>query len=133
MCTWKYGARFLVNVCLEGKNQVDKNSLSERKNQVEKNSLTLDRSIEISLCLSLCLSLTHERTNELERTRKGLNKFFPFSVCLKNFPCNFFCFNTLLRSFLLISLNSFKLNHCQMLFIFPIHSSSHYEQSFLSC
>ena len=22
MCTWKYGARFLVNVCLAGKNQL---------------------------------------------------------------------------------------------------------------
>ena len=29
------------------------------------------------------------------------------SIWLKNCPCNFFCFNTQLRSFLLLSLNSF--------------------------
>ena len=108
-------------------------SQKERTKLTRTLSLLIDQSKSLSVSLSVSHSLTHSLTNELERTRKGLIKFFPFSVCLKNFPCNFFCFNTLLRSFLLIFLNSFKLNHCQMLFIFPIHSSSHYEQSFLSC
>ena len=113
----------------------ERTKLTRTLSQKERTKLTrtLSLLIDQSKSLSVSLSVSHSRTNELERTRKGLNKFFPFSVCLKNFPCNFFCFNTLLRSFLLISLNSFKLNHCQMLFIFPIHSSSHYEQSFLSC
>ena len=125
----------LLGECLFGRKEPSWQELSLRKKEPSWQELSHSWSINrnLSLSLSVSHSRTNERTNELERTRKGLNKFFPFSVCLKNFPCNFFCFNTLLRSFLLIFLNSFKLNHCQMLFIFPIHSSSHYEQSFLSC
>ena len=54
------------------------------------------------------------------------------SIWLKNCPYNFFCFNTLLRLFLLHSLIFFTLNLSQM-FIISIHSSSCYEQSFLTC
>ena len=79
--------------------------------------------ISDSVSLFIFLSLSHSHFSPPATS----------SIWLKNSPCNFFYFNTLFRSLLLISLNSFTLNHSQMLFIISIQSSSCYEQYFLTC
>ena len=82
--------------------------------------------ISDSVFLFILLSLSHSHFSS-----PGTS-----SIWLKNSPYfaqQLIYNNTLFCSILLISLNSFTLSHSRMLFIISIHSSSCYEQYFLTC